>query len=320
MTYQEVIALVMPARNAEQTIEAAIKSALGQTVPLRLVIVDDGSTDATADIVARIAKSDPNITLISGPSRGVSTARNTGLDYALESLSPTLIGFMDSDDTLSSEHIQRMLEAMVGAQADVVTLSHPNYSVGAPPKGAGPHNSSSYISQLIRLKRPTSVWAYLFRAHLLTDHRFDPEIRIFEDLEFLVRTLGGHPKISFCASEGYHYGIQEGSVNNRPIDDAWISSTVAYAKLKAELGKNEVASLGLHLAWHLTHLLAAAPKETQDTYRERVHGLAREVCLSPITAERSVVRRVVVLLFSLSPRPVTHSLALARRLRKKQAR
>lgn len=98
---------MIPAYNAEKTIAAAITSVLKQTVPtFEIVVVDDGSTDRTADAVRALA-SDTRVRLLQIANSGPAAARNAGIDDAQGGL----VGFLDSDDLW----LPTYLETMVGA-------------------------------------------------------------------------------------------------------------------------------------------------------------------------------------------------------------
>lgn len=103
-----LISIIMPAYNREDTIMAAITSVLAQTYShFELVIVDDGSTDGTVQVVESFA--DDRIRLIKGPGRsGVSEARNIGLRAA----KGELIAYLDSDNTWQPEYLSAMVAAL----------------------------------------------------------------------------------------------------------------------------------------------------------------------------------------------------------------
>src|SRR5450755_2097977 len=85
--------VVVPADNAAGTISSAVRSVLAQTQPdLEVIVVDDGSTDATAEIVAGIE--DSRVRVISQDNRGLPAARNAGVAAARG----TYIALLDSDD------------------------------------------------------------------------------------------------------------------------------------------------------------------------------------------------------------------------------
>lgn len=93
MTRQHAISLLMPVRNAESWIREALRSVLEQTrIPDQLVIVDDGSTDASMSIVEELHQ--PWFTVVNGPGRGVAAALQTGLAAA----NGDLVARLDADD------------------------------------------------------------------------------------------------------------------------------------------------------------------------------------------------------------------------------
>ena len=75
-SYKPLVSIIIPCYNAERWIAAAIESALGQTYPnIEVIVVDDGSTDGSLDIIKRF---DTKINWVSTPNRGPSAAMNTG--------------------------------------------------------------------------------------------------------------------------------------------------------------------------------------------------------------------------------------------------
>jgi glycosyltransferase involved in cell wall biosynthesis len=98
------VSVVTPAFTAERTIGAAVSSVLAQTYrDLELVVVDDGSTDATAAIVA--AHPGP-VRLVRQENAGVAAARNRGIEEA----EGELIAFCDADDVLFPEHVEQLVQ------------------------------------------------------------------------------------------------------------------------------------------------------------------------------------------------------------------
>ena len=114
--------IVIPMKNAAPFIGAAVASALDQASVKRVIVVDDASTDGSAEIVARI--NDERVTLIGGAGRGVSAARNLGF-AEIERLSDTQeaecswVMFLDADDRLVPGATRKLLK---GVRDDCVAV------------------------------------------------------------------------------------------------------------------------------------------------------------------------------------------------------
>lgn len=106
MSRTPTVSLVMPAYNAAHTIGTAVSSVLTQTLPdVELIVVDDGSTDHTADIVRAVA---PAAVLLRQDNSGVGAARARGIAAA----QAPLIAFCDADDMLFDRHLEALVAAL----------------------------------------------------------------------------------------------------------------------------------------------------------------------------------------------------------------
>lgn len=106
MPEKEPISVIIPVYNAEKYVSEAIESVLNQTIkPLEIILIDDGSTDASAEKVKEYI---PNVELISQENRGIGGARNTGI----ENSKGEIIAFLDSDDFWPEDHLQVLSSAM----------------------------------------------------------------------------------------------------------------------------------------------------------------------------------------------------------------
>jgi glycosyltransferase involved in cell wall biosynthesis len=101
---QSIVAII-PVYNGAKYIERSICSVLDQTVPpTEFIVVDDGSTDNSRDIIERMAAENPSIQLITKPNGGQSSARNIGVASSTSSL----IAFLDQDDAWYPEHLSEL--------------------------------------------------------------------------------------------------------------------------------------------------------------------------------------------------------------------
>ena len=114
---QPLVSVIMPAYNAERYIAESIQSVVDQTYDnWELIIVDDGSTDKTAETVQSFAASENRIKYIFQPNSGQGKARNT----AVENSTGSLIAFLDSDDLWLTEKLECQLQTLIDTKADVV--------------------------------------------------------------------------------------------------------------------------------------------------------------------------------------------------------
>ncbi|MCL5105498.1 MAG: glycosyltransferase [Armatimonadetes bacterium] len=108
-----LISVLIPAYNAESTIEAAIASILRQTCrDFEVVVVDDGSIDSTPDLLDSFSAADSRVRVIHSPKRGIISALNTGLEVS----SGELIARMDADDISHPSRLEmqaRLMEAQL---------------------------------------------------------------------------------------------------------------------------------------------------------------------------------------------------------------
>ena len=114
-----VISIVVPAYNVQHYIDECLDSILSQMQPSHeLIVVDDGSTDATAERIeaARLAHPDLRFHVLRQPNQGISVARNSGLAAARGDY----VAFVDSDDVLLPGALAALGEAIALHQTDVV--------------------------------------------------------------------------------------------------------------------------------------------------------------------------------------------------------
>jgi len=110
------VSVIIPCHNAACYLGETIDSVLAQTFPaFELIVVDDGSTDGTADIIDRYRRLDGRLICDSGPNRGVSAARNRGTDLA----SGRYLQYLDADDLLRPHALHAKFEALESSGADI---------------------------------------------------------------------------------------------------------------------------------------------------------------------------------------------------------
>ena len=106
-----MISVIIPMYNSAGTIQQVLESVLKQTrldLIREIIVVDDGSTDTSAEIVKKMALTNHKIKLIQKKNGGASSARNTGMKIA----TGQYIAFLDSDDLWMENKIERQMEVL----------------------------------------------------------------------------------------------------------------------------------------------------------------------------------------------------------------
>ena len=120
MEYLDEISVIIPIYNVEKYLEKCIDSVLAQTYRnIEIILVDDGSTDKCADICDSYLKKDSRVKVIHKVNGGLSSARNAGLDIA----EGDFISFVDSDDFIEKEMLEKLYEALMEADADMAVCN-----------------------------------------------------------------------------------------------------------------------------------------------------------------------------------------------------
>ncbi len=180
------LSIVIPAYNVEVFIEAAVRSALRQSsVDAEVIVVDDGSTDATRSRVEAIR--DPRVRLIVQSNWGLAGARNTGIRHA----SGRYIGFLDGDDvwlpSLSARLIAEIEDdpGLGGVYSGYRYINEAGRPAGGP-LFTGPREPS--LRQMLR-RNCANSHIILRRDCLQQAGMFNEELRSCEDYELCVRIL-----------------------------------------------------------------------------------------------------------------------------------
>lgn len=181
------VSIVIPARNAAETIAETLESVRSQTSPdWEVIVVDDGSSDATAAVASSFAPQDSRIRVVSRPPQGVCAARNTGIDLARFDW----LLFLDADDWLTPTFLERMTREL--AQNPSLDAVHCRWSRVAPDGTlCGGDQFSDEVGDLFDLFACTcafAVHACIVRKSLVEAvGGFDTSLRICEDWDLWQR-------------------------------------------------------------------------------------------------------------------------------------
>ena len=180
---QPEISIIVPVYKTERFLSACISSILAQTfTDFELILVDDGSPDNCPALCDAAAKRDSRVWVIHKQNGGVSTARNAGLDAA----QGNWIAFVDSDDTVEPEYLEKMHKAVLETGADFAICSSQCIDETGKTLAGGEHRLlNEFLPQEEVLRRMVVSdfqvpWNKLYRRKLLENLRY-PENKAFED-------------------------------------------------------------------------------------------------------------------------------------------
>lgn len=215
-----VVSVIVPAYNAEATIKKTIDDILNQTyAEFELLIVDDGSTDATPGICDAYAFKDARVSVIHQENGGLSNARNRGTGAAKGSY----ITYIDSDDRVEPYYIEYLLRAVQETDADIacggvdrvrelfeLQTGHQIYNVEI-------FDRRDAIQEMLTGKKfGVGSWCRLVRRDWQLKNPFI-EKAFYEDLSNTYKTYLMADRVAYVGAVLYHYVMRGGSITGRRV-------------------------------------------------------------------------------------------------------
>ncbi len=201
------VSVIVPAYNEEKYIKKCVDSILNQTLKdIDIILIDDGSTDKTFEIMQEYSKKNKNVTAISLPHGGVGIARNKGLDSA----KGEYIKFVDADDYLNPNSLELMYNKAKETDSDIVRCSY--QTIIGPLKLGDFHNyekSDNHIIDISKdkdfiVRETPSIGNKLIKKELFKNIRFGEGIK-WEDLAIIPALMAKSNKIYFMNDALYNY-------------------------------------------------------------------------------------------------------------------
>lgn len=271
------VSVIIPVYNRRELITRAVDSVLTQTLPpTEIILVDDGSTDGTREIVENLAARNPNVCLIVQANAGSSAARNRGIEAA----KGEWIAFLDSDDVWIPEKLANSF-ALVEREPDI-DFVHTNWLAHYPDgrREAGKKildlnclDCRFYLLQRFYTKTSTVVMRRDLALRL--GSLFPTDIKVYEDYEFFWRAIMAAKAIGYVKTfDMIAYQTPVSLIRSRTDDQA-----------NADL----VRAVNAVYAWIVRN---GMPKEYEQLFRTRQYdahfavfsSLAKAGKLAPVPA------------------------------------
>lgn len=217
------ICIIVPVYRVEPYLRQCIDSILAQTfTDYKLILVDDGSPDNCGAICDDYASKDNRIVVIHQENRGVSAARNAGLDWMFAKCDSEWLAFVDSDDWIIPTYLETLHRYTSAPEVDVVATNYTVFSDEQELKNV-PQNvvnantvSGREACSKIYLRDDTvcvCVWGKLFRRKLFENKRF-PNGMIHEDDALTPQLLFAAECVTILRAWMYCYRMRKGSIVN----------------------------------------------------------------------------------------------------------
>lgn len=204
---KKILTVIIPVFNVEKYLEKCLSTVLIKDERVQYIIVNDGSTDGSLKIIRKNLAKYSNIIFINQKNKGLSMARNAGLELA----NTKWVTFIDSDDFTDNFRIEKLLNVLEGEDNDLIILpvmKYENSNLTKLQDIEGRIDVNKYIFDIMTNSLELGVWAYVFKLQIIREHniKFDKGRR-FEDKYFIPKYLKWISNIIAISSNkvGYYY-------------------------------------------------------------------------------------------------------------------
>lgn len=197
------VSVVIPVFDRQHLVADAIASVQRQDVDAEILVADDGSTDASTEVVAALAADDRRIVLLQGPHRGPAAARNRAIAVA----TGEYLTFVDSDDLCPPGRIRRQIDKLRG-RPDVVAVVGAILGFDAVDAGGRPVPSPAFTPHHNAALHTATFRTAAFRGF----GALDESLRHAEDVDFFLRLLEADARLILEAAVASHYRSHEGNM------------------------------------------------------------------------------------------------------------
>lgn len=326
MTNTITISAVIPAYNAEQYIARAIQSVLSQTRPVEeIIVVDDGSTDGTAEAVLAFGD---KVKLLQQPNAGVSAARNAGIKAA----TGQWIAFLDADDEWLPEKTERQVRVLRN-NPDLVWITGNYTECLCDEHRQAPHTLPQQCVKYLKGKDYFDSYLYAIQLYLWghticmlirrdifdTLGFFEPGLSPGEDLDMWLRIAYRYPKVGFAAEpiSVYHLSIANSLMTSKVTESLYtqfIQRHVQLAGAERILKEFWPAAGAIMRRWIRAMLFEAKKKEIRELLGQFPQAFSKQYRSALFTVTISP-RLTVFVLRGISK--IVRTLKLRRRVTRK---
>ena len=240
-----MISVIVPVYKTEQYLKECLDSLVNQTYrDLDVILIDDESPDQCPEICDEYAALYPFMRVFHIPSTGVSGARNYGIERAKEK-KPEYIYFLDSDDWLEYDMLEKLYDAAVSNSADIAVcgwnIEYKN-SFKSFSFSDNVYDKDQAMKATLNGFFQYSIWNKLWRITLLEGIYF-PLNTYFEDVRTMYKLFENADKVVTISTTGYHYRQRNNSIVHfcsvKPLIDRWKAAEELYHYFESGLFRTD---------------------------------------------------------------------------------
>ena len=241
MSNEEIlVSVIIPAYNAEQYVGFCLDTVIAQTHKnLEIIVVDDGSTDNTGKICDEYANKDSRIKVIHQENKGLSSARNAALNI----MTGEYIAFIDSDDFISKDCIEKLLNLCIENNSQIAACHAFDVKQRTFKESDKEHTIQTLTSQKLLSNIGVldsyydTVISKLFHSSLFSEIVF-PAGLIHEDSYIILDLIEKAKKISFTTEHLYYYYLSPNSIMRSDFSVKKYAILTSYEKKLEVLKRN----------------------------------------------------------------------------------
>lgn len=207
------VSIIVPVYNVEPYLRQCLDSILAQTfTDWECILVDDGSKDGSGAICDEYAEKDSRFRVVHQENKGSSAARNEGL-----SLSKGIyLSFIDSDDWVENNYLERLLEIAEFNNSDMVICAfyrnYLNRHTSVEPNKPTENKGIRVVVESLEGTLHAGLWNKLIKRSLFSDNNIlFPKYNYYEDMNVTIRLANSTDSVSYCSDVLYNYRINQSS-------------------------------------------------------------------------------------------------------------
>ena len=209
------ISVIVPVYKVEAYLARCVDSILAQSfAEFELILVDDGSPDNCGALCDEYAKKDPRIVVIHQKNGGLSAARNAGIDWSFANSDSQWLNFIDSDDWVHPEYLERLLNAALDNDVSISICSYARTEGEDPtitPQEMMPKVWETEAFFVEHSVNATIACAKLYRKECFENIRY-PLGKIHEDEFTTYKILFRFPTVAAIAAPLYNYYVNTNGI------------------------------------------------------------------------------------------------------------